>query len=87
MNIKEANEMVEKTAATLGEHFGSVIILASFPCEKDGHYSQMVRRGTGDWFAQQGMLREELQRTGNVDLSFEIELRRRETLERDKGDE
>lgn len=81
MKPKEAQDRIDIVAKALGEHFGSVVILASFPNENDGSLSLMVRRGAGDWFAQQGMLQEELHRTRNVDLSFEIAARAKEASE------
>lgn len=78
MTSAEANSLIQQAADTLGEHFGSVVILASYKKHDDGSVSQMMRRGSGDWFAQQGMLHEELLRTRNIDLSYEIAARAKE---------
>ena len=78
MTSADAQRLAAAAAHTLGEHMQSVVILASYRNENDGSLTQMVRRGSGDWFAQQGMLHEELLRTRNIDLSYEIAARAKE---------
>lgn len=78
MTHDEAQRLAGQAAHTMGEHFQSVVILASYRNDTDGSLSLMVRRGSGDWFAQQGMLHEELLRTRNIDLSYEIAARAKE---------
>jgi hypothetical protein len=87
MTTAEANALLEKAVHELGEHFGSVIVLVSYPNEKNPGYSQIARRGSGDWFAQQGMLMEELQRTNHVSLSYEIATRAKEAREAEERGE
>lgn len=44
--------LVTKTAQNLGEHFSAVVILVSYH-DSDG--TSCFSRGTGDWFARQGL--------------------------------
>lgn len=52
---KQLGEMVDDMAIKLGEHFDAVQILASV-CDHKGTSS--VSRGSGNWFARQGMAHE-----------------------------
>lgn len=47
-------ELLETTAKQLGEHFDSIQILASYRHEKTG-LTASIMRGSGDWFARQGL--------------------------------
>lgn len=78
MNADEANKLLDQAVHGLGEHFGSVVILATYPSDSMPGLTQMARRGAGDWFAQQGMLAEEMQRTAQVSLACEIARHQRE---------
>lgn len=66
MTTEEAQEMIDRAAVALAEHFDAVFIVVSreFPQEKpdDPKYTQMRSVGRGNWFAQCGMLREVLER-------------------------
>lgn len=52
---EEAEEILEKAASVLGEHFDAVQILASW--NEDGQ-TTCVKRGSGNWYARQGMAHE-----------------------------
>lgn len=53
MTKEEANQLLARTAAALGEHFGAVQILASMPVPGGG--TQGFKYGSGDWYARQGL--------------------------------
>lgn len=55
MNHKEAEQMLERIASELGEHFDAVQIMASF--NEEGQ-SIGMRQGVGNWYARVGMARE-----------------------------
>ena len=54
----------EEFAAKLGEHFDAVQILASW---NDGGLSYCIKRGSGNWYARQGMAHEFI----NADMAQE----------------
>lgn len=64
MNAAEAEEILERFAAMLGEHFDAVQILASW---NDEGLSYCAKRGTGNWYARQGMAHEFI----NADIAQE----------------
>lgn len=70
MTHKEAKELIDRTAAALGEHFDAVQILASFPT--DGGGTRCLKRGTGNWYARQGMAHEFINEDQADDLSTQI---------------
>ena len=55
MNAEEAEEMCERIAEQLGEHFDAVQILVSW--NEDG-FSLCTKKGSGNWYARIGMARE-----------------------------
>jgi len=55
MTEQEAEELIQSTAAKLGEHFDAVQILASWTEEGA---TTCVKRGAGNWYARQGMCHE-----------------------------
>lgn len=64
MTTEEVEELLEKTAAALGEHFDAVQVLVSW--NEDGA-TTCVKRGAGNWYARQGMAHEFI----NADVSQE----------------
>lgn len=52
----EIISIIERAASQLGEHVTAVQIHASFPC--DGGGTRGIHRGTGDWYARQGLAHE-----------------------------
>lgn len=46
-------DLLEKAAETLGEHWDAVQILVSRGAEEGG--TEMADRGSGNWYARQGM--------------------------------
>jgi hypothetical protein len=54
MKPADAIKLIEDFAAKLGEHFDHVQILATWP-DENGEGSRSLYRGTGNWFARQGM--------------------------------
>lgn len=55
MNKDAAGKLLEDTAAKLGEHFDAVQIMATK--NEEGH-TLCVKRGSGNWYARQGMAHE-----------------------------
>lgn len=55
MTNAEAEELIQRTAAQLGEHFDAVQIMVSWnqDCTTAAAY-----RGVGNWYARQGMAHE-----------------------------
>jgi hypothetical protein len=70
MTTPELEKLIEETAAKLGEHFDAVQILVTFPA--DGGGTAMVSRGTGNWYARQGMAQEFIGRDRAREQAFEI---------------
>ena len=57
------NEALERACDILGEHFDAVQVMATF--SEEG-VTRSLYRGSGNWYARQGMLHELLQ-TENAD--------------------
>lgn len=56
MDTKELQNILNNAASTLGEHFGSVLILVSRTDTDDiSHFTDGMTGCAGDWYAQQGM--------------------------------
>jgi hypothetical protein len=55
MKAEDAEKMLERIAAQLGEHFEAVQILVSW--NEEG-MSMCSKRGAGNWYARIGMARE-----------------------------
>ena len=55
MTGEEADKMLEKIAANLGEHFEAVQLLVTWT-EDGGTYC--AKRGIGNWYARKGMAQE-----------------------------
>jgi hypothetical protein len=55
MTREESEEILERVAAQLSEHFDAVQILASWNEEGMSKYAS---RGGGNWYARQGMAHE-----------------------------
>ena len=59
MTKEQAMELVEATAAKLGEHFDAVQIMVSWlSWPADGGGTNLINRGCGNWYARQGMAHE-----------------------------
>lgn len=56
MTNEEAEQLLQRTAEQLGEHFDAVQILASKP--RDGGGTACFKSGAGNWYARQGMAHE-----------------------------
>jgi hypothetical protein len=56
MNAAEALEIVDTAVARLGEHFDAVQIMVSCPNGDGG--TLCLKRGSGNWYARQGMAQE-----------------------------
>jgi hypothetical protein len=56
MTREEMEEFVERTTDQLGEHFDAVQILVSGPASEGGTFR--ISRGSGNWYARQGMAHE-----------------------------
>lgn len=70
MTAPEAEELLARTAAQLGEHFSAVQILASKPAEGGG--TQAFRYGCGDWYARQGLAHKFIELEQAEELSSQI---------------
>lgn len=70
MTNDEVTKLLEKTAADLGEHFDAVQIMVSWPADTGGTACQM--RGTGNWYARQGMAQEFIGRDRAAEQAHEI---------------
>lgn len=55
MNSSEQVKIVDSAVAALGEHFDSVQILVSVV---EGTKTRCIKRGSGNWYARQGMAQE-----------------------------
>lgn len=55
MNTDEIMELVEQHAAALGEHFDAIQILVTW---NDNGNSYSLARGSGNWYARQGLAHE-----------------------------
>lgn len=55
MKAEEAEELCQKVATQLGEHFDAVQILVSW---NEDNSSYCVKRGCGNWYARKGMAHE-----------------------------
>lgn len=65
MTREEASQILEETAARLGEHFDNVQISASWT---EGKITTGVHEGAGDWYARQALAKEFIDR----DMAGEI---------------
>lgn len=70
MTPQEAEELLARTAAQLGEHFSAVQILATRPI--DGGGTSFTKWGCGDWYARQGMAHAFIQSDQADELSRQI---------------
>lgn len=58
MTNDELQKVLDESASKLGEHFSSVLILASrTDTDAESHYTDGLDAGCGDWYARQGMAR------------------------------
>lgn len=73
MTFKEAENLLEITAAQLGEHFSAVQILVSWPAG-EGQGTACAKRGVGDWYARQGMAHDFIQSYQARESAAEIAL-------------
>jgi len=81
MTHEEAENIAEKAAAELGEHFDAVQILITW--NEEGR-SICVKRGAGNWYARQGMAHEFI----NSDIAQDAAIQIAEKLNPpDKGDD
>lgn len=55
MSPEEASRYLKEVAEELGEHFEAVQIMATW---SDGQGSRCIQRGSGNWYARQGMAHE-----------------------------
>jgi hypothetical protein len=56
MTNEELQKLLDETAEKLGEHFSSVLILASHQdTDAESHFTDGYNSGVGDWYARQGM--------------------------------
>lgn len=55
MNPEEVNALFDEIIARLGEHFDAVQIMVSWNEEST---TQSISRGSGNWYARQGMAHE-----------------------------
>ena len=69
MTIQEAEAILEKALAQIGEHFDAVQILASWNEEA---MSMIAKRGTGNWYARQGMAHEFINSDIAQDAAYQI---------------
>lgn len=71
MTFKEAETILEDTAAKLGEHFEVVQIMASWPAG-EGKGTACSKRGIGNWYARQGMAHDFIQSNAARENAAEI---------------
>lgn len=56
MTNDELQTLLNESCAKLGEHFSSVLILASIAdTDKEGHYTDGFKAGTGDFYSRRGL--------------------------------
>lgn len=55
MDAAKAQEILERAATQLGEHFDAVQILATW---SEAGVTHSIPRGAGNWYARQGMAHE-----------------------------
>lgn len=54
--MEDPQELLNRTVAQLGEHFSSVLILASrSDNDSEGHFTHGLSSGCGDWYSRYGM--------------------------------
>lgn len=70
MTPDDIDKLVSDTAAKLGEHFEAVQIMVTWPADEGGTKSLM--RGTGNWYARQGMAQEFIGRDRAQEQAHEI---------------
>lgn len=55
-NNEELQKVLDENAAKLGEHFSSVLILASrTDTDAESHFTDGFKAGTGDFYSRRGM--------------------------------
>jgi hypothetical protein len=63
------SKLVALAASQLGEHFANVQIMVSW---QQGGKTSSCYRGTGDWYARQGMAQEFINSDRNQDLAVQL---------------
>jgi hypothetical protein len=69
MTDEEHERLLEDCASMLGEHFDAVQILA---CVTVGGLTKCVKRGTGNWYARQGMAHEFIEMEKAQEIAVQI---------------
>ena len=71
MTDGERNKLIDQHVDALMEHFSTVNILVTYPCE-DGNGTMGVARGAGDFYARFGMAMEFIDRAKADTLAEKI---------------
>lgn len=71
MSPADLDKLVSETAAKLGEHFEAVQIMVTWP-DEGGNGTKSLMRGTGNWYARQGMAQEFIGRDRAQEQAHEI---------------
>lgn len=69
MSNEDAENMLDAIASRIGEHFDHVQILATW---NDSGISKNLYRGTGNWFARQGMAHDFIQQDISQESATQI---------------
>lgn len=83
MTNEEAQKLISRAAESLGEQFDAVFVVASRSNPNEPEFTQIIQAGSGNWFAQRGMLREVLDKDAQVSQANRI----RQALDEKKGGE
>ncbi len=82
MSREELIALLEQTAAKLGEHFDAVQILVSW---NENGTTSLAKRGTGNWYARQGMAHEFI--TSDIAQDTAVQIAERLNPPRDDGED
>jgi hypothetical protein len=72
MKNPEANQRLEDAVNVLREHFDCVQILASWESDDGEGSTFFARRGSGNWYARQGMAHDFVQTSQSREIASEL---------------